>query len=152
MEIAGFVVAVLAVAASGFSLWYARAANITSDKALDLQAGIDAREREFRDVVWKGSYETAEDNSVVFALTNVGLTPAKQVTLVFTHNQERRAHSLGDIAVNGTATATFTTEMTGGLAVELMLFTDPPFFVHWSSPAGQVEEYEYKGRPRQPGM
>lgn len=60
MEIAGFVVAVLAALGAVIAAVYAGGANRRADeanktaaRALDLQARIDARDREFREVMWE---------------------------------------------------------------------------------------------------
>lgn len=154
MDIAGFVVAVLAAVAAVVAALYAGGANRradeanrTAEKALDLQSRIDAREREFREVEWDCEYALDDAENVVFRVTNVGHTDACQVTVIFwspdgTHEIVR---TLGDIAVGAHADVGVKTEMRGQSAVELLLFRDTHWRVHWSSPLGHAETFTYSG-------
>lgn len=154
MEIAGFVVALLAavgavwaaVAANGANR-RADEANRTAEKALDLQSRIDAREREFREVEWDASYDIGADEAIVFRVKNTGHTDACQVTVVFTapDGSTEIARSLGDIASGRHADVSVESEMTGQSAVEVLLLQHYPWRVHWSSPLGQVESFRHPG-------
>lgn len=149
MEIAGFVVAALALIASFASALYALGANRRADEAnrtakaaLDLQSRIDEREREYRDVDWTADW----DEQTGFALANSGLTDATHVTLIMRgfHGAER--HDLGDIpaggsvAVESVAAAAWIDENKQSMPLS------PPYLVHWSSPLGVAEQREVPSR------
>lgn len=154
MEIAGFVVAVLAAVGALVAAWYAGGANRradeanrTAERALDLQSRIDAREREFREVEWECDYALDEADNVVFRVKNSGHTDACQVTVVFwapggTHEV---ASGVGDVAAGTHTDVPVVTEMKGQAAVEVLLLQDTPYRVHWSSPLGQAETFQYAG-------
>lgn len=154
MEIAGFVVAVLAAVGAVVAALYAGGANRRADeanrtaaKALDLQSRIDAREREFREVMWTCDYELDADENIVFRVKNTGHTDARQATVVFwapggTHEIMR---NIGDIPAGAFADASVETEMKGQTAVEVLLLQDTAYRVHWSSPLGHAETYKYPG-------
>lgn len=154
MEIAGFVVAVLAAIGALVAAWYAGGANRradeanrTAERALDLQSRIDAREREFREVEWECDYALDDADRVVFRVKNSGHTDACQVTVVFgapggTHEIAR---SVGDVASGKHVDVSVETEMRGQAAVEVLLLQDTPYRVHWSSPLGQVDTFQYIG-------
>lgn len=146
------VIAVVSIGAAVVANGHAResnaiaaAAHESAKAALSLQEKIDAREREFRDVRWKGGFATDQDDRLVFTVTNTGLTPACEVTVVYEHNGHRYVSELGELAPEEVGYARFETEMTGKSSIELMLFTDPPFLVHWSSPRGHAEAFSYSG-------
>ncbi|MCK2032198.1 hypothetical protein [Microbacterium sp. KSW4-4] len=155
MEIAGFVVAVLAVVAAGASVLYARGANSradeanrTAEKALDLQARADAREREFREVRWEAGYDLDDRERPVFRLTNVGHTDAHSVSLLLaTPGRRETLFTLGNVGAGGSAQVVLTDDETQRSIVELMILTADPWRVHWSSPLGHAEEYQYPGSP-----
>lgn len=154
MEIAGFVVALLAVVMAGASAVFARGANVraseanrTAERALDLQARLDDREREFREVRWKGEYDLNEARQPLFRLTNVGMTHARSVTLVVAvPGKPNSAYALGDIDSGASADLLVGEDPMDRDAIELMLFTDDPWRVHWSSPLGHADTYRHVGR------
>lgn len=154
MEIIGLVIAGLAVLVAAVSARYAQLANRraaeankTAQQALDLQARIDAREREFHQVTWEGQYALAGDDEVVFELTNVGLSPAHDVTVVITPNgMERETLEFDLIAPGQSAQSRMRHGWEGRTVLEMMLLQDDPFEVHWSSPLGKAQTYKYAGR------
>jgi hypothetical protein len=144
MEIAGFVVAVLAVLIAAASLVYAKGANDRADvanrtarEALDLQARVDAREREYRDVSWRSSF----DHGRGFTLTNDGLTDAHRVTLILYGDQDRELHRLGDIRAGQSATVQSRLASVWMREYERSMPLAPPFMTHWSSPLGVASQY-----------
>lgn len=151
MEIAGFVVAVFAAIAALLAAVYAGGANRradeanrTAERALDLQARIDAREREFREVDWECGYAIDESESVVFRVKNTGHTDACQVTVIFSApgGSHEIAQALGDIAVGAEKVVSVDTEMSGQSAVEVLLLQDTQWRLHWSSPLGFAETFK----------
>ncbi|RBO70878.1 hypothetical protein DSP71_19430 [Microbacterium sp. H6] len=154
MEIAGFVVALVAALGAAVAALYAGGANRradeanrTAEKALDLQARIDAREREFREVMWECDYALDDADNIVFRVQNTGFTDARQATAVFwapngTHEIVR---AVGDVAAGAFADVRVETEMRGQSAVEVLLLMDTPWRMHWSSPLGHAETFKYSG-------
>jgi len=154
MEIAGFVVAVLAAVGAVVAAFYAGGANRRADeanrtaaRALDLQARIDAREREFREVEWDCDYAIDHADRLVFRVKNTGHTNACQVTVVFwaPSGGYEIARPVGDIAAGESSGVSFETDMKGQIALEAMLLQDTGYRLHWSSPLGQVETYRHPG-------
>lgn len=123
----------------------ADAANVTAERALDLQSRIDAREREYRAVRWKGEWDLDDAGRIVFRLTNTGHTPACSVTAVVTRDGDDVVRELGDVAAGAHGDVRISTQMTGQAAVEVLRRQDTPFEVHWSSPLGAPKTYRYPG-------
>lgn len=149
MDALGLIVAILALAVGAASAAYARganrradAANSTAAAALDLQAVIDARDREFRAVDWDADVVTL--NAVdALALTNTGDTDARSVTVVLTLSRERETHAIGDVPAKTTISipsARLTAWMVEAREHEVV---HPGYRVHWSSPLGQVSDETY---------
>ena len=148
MEIAGFVVAVVAVLVAVGSVIYAARADRTAKDALNLQVAVDARQREFRSVVWEAeSTADDEDPPNAFTLTNAGDTDAREVSVVLQLGwRERETHHLGDIPARETRTITsdaFAAWIVGARDHE---YVHPAYRVHWSSPLGQVDDQDVPAR------
>lgn len=149
MEIAGFVVAVLAVVASGASALYALGANRRADEAnrtaraaLDLQARIDEREREYRDVDWEAEWHPETG----LTITNSGLTDANHVTAVLRGPLGTERHDLGDLRSGESATIDSAVASAWMKENKRSMPSSPPFFVHWSSPLGVAEDRDVTSR------
>lgn len=154
MEIAGFVVAVVASLVAVASAWFALGANRRADtadtratEAVDLQRRIDEREREFRSVSWHGAWEapTEPDAVPLFQLTNTGLTDASGVTLVLEMPRGAQAYNLGDLPHGDHRTAPLHTNMRGPAAPAVLELHGLQYEVHWSGPLGQVDRYQHAG-------
>lgn len=153
MDVAALVVAILAMAAAGASALIAKGANTRADtanararEALDLQKRIDDREREFRDVRWRGSVERHHgDGPDEFRLANEGLTQAESVVLVIEYSDRpREDYHLGTVGA-GEWKGVRSEGLAGWMsAVVVSMPVYPGFTVHWSSPLGQVQE-EFHG-------
>lgn len=156
MEIAAFVVAVLAVLAAGASAFYARGANSRADtaneragEALDLQRRIDERAGEFTDVRWeiRVDSEWSGGRYTGVSFHNVGLTPARKVTFVI----EVEGWAIADILEVDEVLPGHGTGFNSDAAAMWMEKNDdlepqhPPFLVHWSSPLGNVMQRSYDG-------
>lgn len=128
----------------------AREATKTSQEALALQARIDEREREYRDVSWRGGWEVDVVGNVSFVVYNDGLTQAKDVTLALNHSGYRVLRKLGDLDPGEEArfevpdVETFTDEQ-GYTQVDQRLFDQTSWVMHWSSPLGHVESVSVLG-------
>jgi len=155
MEIAGFVVAVLAVVAAGASALYARGANARADTAnsratdaLDLQRVIDARDREFRDVRWELHVERNTQNArfTDARLVNVGLTEAQDITLVVESKTSSEAIAIASLQPGEFAVVRSTSAATWFEENEKYMPLTPQFRVHWSSPLGQSSESCHDGK------
>lgn len=120
-------------------------ANATAERALDLQAQIDARDREYRAVKWAGAWELDDSERIVFRLTNTGHTPACAVTAVVAWRDGDVVSELGDIDVRSQGDVHITTTMSGTAAVEVLRRQDTPFEVHWSSPLGAPANFRHPG-------
>ena len=132
MAIGAFVVSILANLRS-------TDANRIARNALEIESRVDERQREFRAVDWD-AVVTADEESLVFELRNVGDTPAVSVTIVLQLGKERDTHALGDISPKASVKVTsdnFAAWMTGALEHD---FVHPGYRVHWSSPLGQVSD------------
>ncbi|MBZ4485826.1 hypothetical protein LQ938_10410 [Microbacterium sp. cx-55] len=118
------------------------AANLRADEAHDLQRLVDDREREFRDVSWRVSWSPWEHESGMPALqlTNTGLTPARQVTLVIILPRSQQAIDVGDVAPDQTRTLAIQYGRPGPAHQHIELIRDPVYRIHWSSPLGHPEE------------
>ncbi len=155
MEIAGFVVAVLAVVAAGASALYARGANARADtansratEALDLQRVIDARDREFRDVRWELHVERNSQDArfTEASLVNVGLTEAQSITLVIESKTSSEAIAIAALEPGKVATVRSASAATWFEENERYVPLAPSFRVHWSSPLGQSSERYHDGK------
>lgn len=119
-------------------------ASRTAQHALNLEARRDLRAGEFRDVAWRGDWEEAGDD-YVFRVHNVGLTVADDVRLVvWKPDQDRISGLLGTIEPGNYADLPAGGMPEGLDAIDILLFTDSPFKVHWVSPLGQADEYTYQ--------
>lgn len=144
MEIAGFVVGAISMLIAAASALYAKGANARADEAnrvataaLDLQARIDSREREYRDVTWSASYK----RDVGFTLTNEGLTEAREVVLVLHGGNERELHRVGDVAHGQSATVVSRVAAEWMRDNEASMPLAPAFTAHWSSPLGVADRH-----------
>ncbi|WP_261165748.1 hypothetical protein [Microbacterium sp. Marseille-Q6965] len=155
-------VAVLAVGVSAFFAWRsnriadaarreARAANENAERALDLQARIDARAVEFREVTWSGRWiePASADEVLQFELTNTGLTPAHNVTLILdelVHDdvQGFRAEVFRfDVIYPSSSARAPLAHLTADDVIYASSFRGKHFRVHWSSPLGKASEYSH---------
>ena len=83
----------------------------------------------------------------MFRVHNSGHTDAHEVTVIFTPPGEvERAVLLGDIPSKGSAEVPLGDEKIERAILELMLLTDDPWKVHWSSPLGHAEDWTYPGK------
>lgn len=144
VEIAGFVVALVAALAAGASALYAlganrqaAVANQRASEALELQHRIDDREREFRDVAWESSWHEATG----FTLRNVGLTDAHHVTLVLHDAHDSERHDLGLVAAGQSVDVDSPRVASWMVAMREFLPLGPGYLVHWSSRLGQPSEF-----------
>lgn len=153
MEIAAFVVAVLAVLAAGASALYARGANTRADTAneraadaLDLQKRIDDRQREFRLVRWSASWDplAAADTPTVW-LRNTGLTPAVDVTLLVKTFVDEKMFRFERVEPGEKVEAIFGAPDAAHAAFHFV--RDSVCRVHWSSPRGEVHEIDAPIKP-----
>lgn len=146
MEIAAFVVAVLAVFAAGASAFYARGANSRADtanaraaEALDLQRRIDERQREFELVRWSASWNPlAPDNTPTVWLRNTGLTPAVDVTLLVKTFVDEKLFHFDRVDPGGKVEAVFGAPDAVNAAFHFV--RESMCRVHWSSPHGNVHD------------
>ena len=119
-------------------------ANSTAQGNLDLQSRIDARASEFRRVTWDAGWEYDQNNELVFQVRNSGLTDAEQVTVVVMRpDLIRTSGSLGTIRAGESASHRIEHAPETD-PIELMLFRDTPYEVHWVSPLGHPETYQYR--------
>ncbi|MFB8191254.1 hypothetical protein ACFC14_18205 [Microbacterium sp. NPDC055988] len=142
--VGAWIVAIRANGKSAEANAIAGEATKTSREALALQARIDEREREFRDVSWRCGWQTDVEGNVAFLVLNDGLTEAKDVTLALNHNNQRVLRKLGNLRPGEEAryevpdVATFTDE-DGFTQVDQRIFDRTAYVIHWASPLGHVE-------------
>lgn len=149
MEIAAFVVSVLAALVAVWMAFLARAANQRADEAnrqseeaLDHEKRLDDREREFRSVSWRGSLATPPDGPVTFELVNAGLTEARDVVLVV-----HESH-LGEVArfdferICGGDRKSVDLNYRSDARARREIGWDPAYTVHWASPLGHASRVE----------
>ena len=124
-------------------------ANSTAKAALDLQARIDEREREYRDVVLWGEWANrpgGDELEAVFVVRNDGLTTACSVTLALSHNGIRECHDLGDIYAQEEVRVTISSDTwideNGRERIDQRVFDRTGYRLHWSSLLGQVSSVE----------
>lgn len=157
MDVVSYVIGFSGIVIAAWSLVYSRAAarrataanelaveaNRVAGEALAHEARVDARQREYRFVAWELSYEYDSTAPAVFVLRNIGDTDAETVTVVLRFDPERELHKPGGIAAGASAripaTGAAQQWMRDGAEFDVLA---PGFKVHWSSPLGQVDEFE----------
>ncbi|GAA3756160.1 hypothetical protein GCM10022240_06290 [Microbacterium kribbense] len=150
MDIAAFVIAVVAAAAAVALAFYAWGANTRADRAnrmtaeaLDLQKRIDARAAEFSDVRWEGSHHLENQDGWVFTLRHRGLTSAANVTLVVDTEPRSQIFELGTIEADEDR------DVVTGPYRELKVReygTKVPWRVFWTSPLGTASKQVVDGQ------
>lgn len=155
MEIAGLIVAIVAVVAALASALYAHGANKRADvanqrasEALDLQRRIDERAREFRDVIWVFAWSPWSEpgGPPLLDLTNGGLTTAVDVTLVIVLPSGQQAIHVGTVGPGETRMVEVNYAKPGPAHDHIELIRDPLFRLHWSSPLGHASDFATSAR------
>lgn len=141
--VAGAIVAVVAVFVAGNANRRATEANEIAERALDLEARVDERQREFRAVEWRLRADQ-QDGRYFLRLWNIGYTEACNVTLVLFLDPDSEVHALGKVypGERGRIESPLISEwLTDAAAHEVV---HPGFRVHWSSPLGYVSDVTYR--------
>lgn len=115
-------------------------ANLIAARAVEMEARIDERQREFRSVDWSARVtEGADSDSFVFELRNDGDTDACSATVVL-RLYPHETHAVGDVPAKGSVSLTserLDEWMRGAIEHEMV---QPGFRIHWSSPLGHPSE------------
>lgn len=141
MQVVTPLLAIASIVIAAVSATNAHKSRKRADEALDHQRRLDERDREFRDVVWRGALLSPPDASAGFELTNGGMTEAQSVVLVVHASKfgEAERFDFGYIR--------------GGERVEVQMpygeihgrrefGWNPGFTVHWVSPLGYAARFE----------
>lgn len=149
MEIAAFVVSVLAALVAVWMAFLARAANQRADEAnrqaeaaLDHEKRLDEREREFRSVSWRGHLATPPDGPVTFELINGGLTEARDVVLVVHESHLGEAARFDFERISGGERKSVELTYRSEAHTRRDIGWNPAYTVHWVSPLGHASRVE----------
>ncbi|WP_162893188.1 hypothetical protein [Microbacterium halotolerans] len=146
MEIAAFVVAVVAAGAATVMAFLAHGANKRAQEALDHERRLDERHREFRDVSWHGKLARGDGRQPEFRLKNTGLTEAQDVVLLIVLLRDGTVRA--DFPRVGAGEVVRVSLVGKGteLALEEQLHDgESPYRVHWASPKGHVDDRRFDG-------
>lgn len=83
----------------------------------------------------------------MFRVRDTGFTDACQATVVFRapNGKDEILRAVGDVPPGAFVDVNVETEMMGQSAVEVLLMQDTAYRLHWSSPLGKAETYQYAG-------
>jgi hypothetical protein len=139
-----FYVSLAAVGVAAISATFAGLALRKTHASLGLQRQIDARQREFRDVRWEThmGVNHASPNGWTFRVTNSGLTPAHNVTLVIELDPDE-LHQCGNLAPGEGRDVFPSGAQHWHEAHRTFMPVTPGHIVHWSSPAGEADKVRF---------
>lgn len=144
--VGAWIVAIRANGRSERANGIAESAATTADKAYDLQARVDARAQEYRDVQWRGEWVEVDPDQGYFRLRNVGHTAARSVTVVvagLSAGEPERLWSFDHIDPGEYGEAPLGAQLRDVL--DEYLSSSPVFEVHWTSPLGAAGQYRSPG-------
>lgn len=124
---------------------HAQVANERARNAYNLQVRIDDRDREFRMVSW-GVEPKDDDGARSIAITNVGLSEARSVTMVLFLSDDHEVVE-SPVLRKGESVTVSTPRLSAWLkaAWEYEVLT-PKVMVHWSSPLGKASHATVNGK------
>ncbi|MGV2983799.1 hypothetical protein ACNPNP_08825 [Microbacterium sp. AGC85] len=145
--VGAWIVAIRANGRSERANGLAESANDTAAKAFDLQARVDARAQEFRDVRWEGAYVEVSPDQGVFRLTNVGHTVACDVTIVLDPAESGDTERVWHFdRVEPTQHEDGPLGAQKDDVLDQYIRTRAGFEVHWISPMGASGQYSQRGQ------